>query len=303
MSKELHILILEDVATDAELIERELHKAGVAFASKRVEIREAFQKELTDFVPDIILADYSLPQFDGLSALAIAKEQCPDVPFILVSGAIGEELAIEAIKSGATDYVLKSRLSRLGHTVHRALREVEERAERKRAEEELHESEEKYRTIFENTGTATVIIEEDTTISLANAEFEKLSGYSKEEIEGKKTWADFVIKDDIERMKEYHRLRRINPDSAPKNYEFRFIDRACNIKGIFLTAAMIPGTKKSVASLLDMTDRKRIEEDLKKRVKELEDFYNMAVTRELKMIELKKEIEGLKEELSRYKRG
>ena len=109
MSKELHILILEDIATDAELIERELHKAGVAFVSKRVEIREAFQKELTDFVPDIILADYSLPQFDGLSALAIAKEQCPDVPFILVSGAIGEDLAIESLKKGATDYVLKRR--------------------------------------------------------------------------------------------------------------------------------------------------------------------------------------------------
>jgi PAS domain S-box-containing protein len=283
----------------------------------------------------------------------------------------------------------------------------------------------------------TLIIEEDTTISLANTEFEKLSGYLKDEIEGKKTWADFVVKDDIERMKGYHCLRRINPDSAPKNYEFRFIDRAGNIKDIFLTTAMIPGTKKSVASLLDITDRKKTveqikhlldvvtkakkewemtfdnvtelvmivdgnleivrcnnsfakfagmsireiagrkcyeffscnhkqiglckvymqteeilprtetktkegrwfyvshcpvtdekgkfhfsvvvatditdikntqqklmeyQEELKKRVKELEEFYNMAVTRELKMIELKEEIESLKEKLGKYKK-
>ena len=309
MNKELHILILEDVPADAELIALELRKGGIVFSSRRVETKEDFQKELRDFMPDIILADFSLPAFSGLSALLIVKKESPDVPLILVSGAIGEELAVKMLKEGATDYVLKSRLSHLVPSIMRALREVEERRERKQAEEALHESEERYRTIFENTGTATVIIEEDTTISLANTEFENLSGYSKEEIEDKKTWADFVVKDDIERMKEYHRLRRISPDSAPKNYEFRFIDRAGNIKDIFLTAAMIPGTKKSVASLLDITERKkaeektlRSEEELKKRVKELEEFYNMAVTRELKMIELKKEIEGLKEELLKYKK-
>ena len=427
MDKELRILILEDVPADAELIERELRKGGIVFSSRRVETKEDFQKELRDFMPDIILADYSLPTFSGLSALLIVKKESPDVPFILVSGAIGEELAVKMLKEGATDYVLKSRLSHLVPAVNRALHEAEERAERKRAEEALRDSEERYRTIFENTGTATVIIEEDTTISLANTEFEKLSGYSKEEIEGKKTWADFVVKDNIERMKEFHRLRRINPDFSPKNYEFRFIDRAGNTKDIFLTAAMIPGTKKSVASLLDITERKRVEEELakalneqknimdtipdiiylldlngnlikwnkkgeivtgysaeeikgkyvldffhdkdkpvvikaiqeafekgyrdieaglllndgtvvpyhwtgvplkdeqgkvialigvgrditerekmedelKKRVKELEEFYNMAVTRELKMIELKKEIEGLKEELLKYKK-
>jgi len=250
MSKELHILILEDVAADAELIERELRKGDIAFSSRRVETKEDFQKELRDFMPDIILADFSLPTFSGLSALLIVKKENPDAPFILVSGAIGEELAVKMLKEGATDYVMKSHLSRLVPAVKRALREVEERRERKQAEEALHESEERYRTIFENTGTATVIIEEDSTISLANAEFEKLSGYPKDEIKGKKTWADFVIKDDIERMKGYHRQRRISPDSAPKNYEFRFVDRAGNIKDIFLTAAMIPGTKKSVASLM-----------------------------------------------------
>jgi HD-GYP domain-containing protein (c-di-GMP phosphodiesterase class II)/CheY-like chemotaxis protein len=133
----LRILILEDSAADIELTERELRKGGVAFSSKRVETREAFLKELVDFVPDLILADYQLPSFDGLAALAIVQEQCPQVPFIFVTGVMGEEVAIETLKSGATDYVLKSRLSKLAPAVHRALQEVKERRKRSQAKEAL----------------------------------------------------------------------------------------------------------------------------------------------------------------------
>jgi signal transduction histidine kinase len=134
---ELRILILEDVATDAELMERELRDSGIAFSSKRVKTKEAFLKELEDFNPSVILADYTLPGFDGMSALAIARQRNPDVPFIFVSGTIGEERAVEALKTGATDYVLKDRLSRLGLTVSRALQEAEEKAALRKAEGEL----------------------------------------------------------------------------------------------------------------------------------------------------------------------
>lgn len=113
MGKEFRILILEDVVADAELIEHELRKAAIEFVSKRVDTREAFLKELKDFAPDIILADFTLPLFDGISALEITKEQCPDVPFIFVSGTICEGLAVEGLKKGATDYVFKDRLLRL----------------------------------------------------------------------------------------------------------------------------------------------------------------------------------------------
>ncbi len=133
----------------------------------------------------------------------------------------------------------------------------------RKEEEAFSESEEKYRTTFESTGTATVIIEEDTTLSTVNSEFERLCGYSREEIEGKKSWTEFVVKEDLERMKEYHRQRRTEEGAAPTNYEFRFIDRHGNIKEIFLTTAVIPGTKRSVASLLDITERKRAEEALR----------------------------------------
>ncbi len=141
MDKELRILILEDVPTDAELIQFELTEAGTTFIPMCVADRGAYVKALDEFSPEIILSDYSLPSFDGITALKIAVSKSPDVPFIFVSGALGEETAIELLKQGATDYVLKSRLSRLAPAVTRALQEVEERRERKAAEEALKKRE------------------------------------------------------------------------------------------------------------------------------------------------------------------
>ena len=141
--------------------------------------------------------------------------------------------------------------------------------ERKKAEIALTESEEKYRTVFENTGTAMIIIEEDMTISVTNRQFEQLSGYSKEEIENKIKWTKFVIPEDLERMKEYHLLRRKEKGSALTSYEFSFRDKLGEIKNIWLKIGMIPGTKKSVASLTDITDRKTYEGKLKKSIEDV----------------------------------
>jgi DNA-binding NarL/FixJ family response regulator len=137
MNRDLRILILEDVPTDAELIQFELREAGTTFVPRCVIDKTSYLKAIGEFSPDIILSDYSLPSFDGLSALKLAGEKCPDVPFIFVSGALGEETAIELLKRGATDYVLKSRLSRLAPAVVRALQEVQERQEKKAAEQAL----------------------------------------------------------------------------------------------------------------------------------------------------------------------
>lgn len=137
MEQELRILHLEDSAVDAELVVRELRNTKITFTIKRVETRDDFIKAIDGFKPGLILLDYKLPAFDGLSALAIAREKCPDVPVIFVSGVIGEDSAIETLKSGATDYVLKDKLARLAPAIVRALRESEEIRERKRAEEKL----------------------------------------------------------------------------------------------------------------------------------------------------------------------
>jgi len=140
---------------------------------------------------------------------------------------------------------------------------------RKKAEIALAESEEKYRTVFENTGTAMIIIEEDMTISVANRQIEQLSGYSKEEIENKMKWTELVIPEDLERMKEYHLLRRKEKESTPISYEFSLRDKLGEIKNIWLKVGMIPGTKKSVASLTDITDRKTYEGKLKKSIEDV----------------------------------
>jgi PAS domain S-box-containing protein len=134
--------------------------------------------------------------------------------------------------------------------------------ETKRAEKTLSESEAKYRSIFENTGAASMIIEEDTTISLANEEYINLSGFSKEEIENIKSWTECIVPEDVERMKKYHYDRRISNDLAPRRYEFKFLRRNGEIRNMICTVAMIPGTKKSIASMVDLTERTKAEEAL-----------------------------------------
>ncbi|HEX5083741.1 MAG TPA: response regulator [Blastocatellia bacterium] len=140
MQPPLCILLLEDNPLDAELIEGTLRSDGVECEIDRVDTREGFEAALGKGDFDLVFADYSLPAFDGMTALAIARRMRPDLPFIIVSGRIGEEIAIEALKSGATDYVLKNNLSRLAPSIRRTLRETEEQEARRRAEEELRKA-------------------------------------------------------------------------------------------------------------------------------------------------------------------
>src|SRR5262245_11340469 len=133
----LRLLMLEDSPLDAGLITEALAAGGLRCDVRRVETREAFAAALEGGAPDLLLSDYALPGFDGLSALELARARHPEVPFVIVSGVLGEEVAIEALKRGATDYVLKQRLGRLVPTVRRALAEARERAERRRAEAAL----------------------------------------------------------------------------------------------------------------------------------------------------------------------
>ncbi|HEY4481438.1 MAG TPA: response regulator [Candidatus Brocadiaceae bacterium] len=185
MNKNLHILLLEDVPTDAKLIEHELLKGAFPFVLKRVTTEEAFQKALKKFKPDIILADYKLPKFDGISALQIVKKNHPDIPFIFVSGYIGEELAIETLKNGAKDYVLKDNLSRLVPSVRRALNDYEEQIKRKQAEEALRDSEEKLRAILDNATAVIYVKDMHGRYTFINKQFEKLLHTPRDEIKGK----------------------------------------------------------------------------------------------------------------------
>lgn len=150
-----------------------------------------------------------------------------------------------------------------------AIEMVEDVTEKTRLQEQLRQSEARYRTIFETTGTATMVVEADNTISLVNTEFQRLSGRTKEAVEGRKTWKAFIAAEDQERMQSYHRLRRIDPDKAPRNYECRFINSRGELRDVFVTVDMQPGTDKSMVSLLDITQRKRAEEALRASEKKL----------------------------------
>ena len=122
--------MVEDESGDAQLAEHVLRKSGFKFVFRVVDSEEAFLKELKDFRPSVILSDHGLCAFDGFSALALARGQCPDVPFIFVTGSLGEEMATKALKSGASDSVLKHHLGSLPPALHRALREAHSRLQR-----------------------------------------------------------------------------------------------------------------------------------------------------------------------------
>lgn len=166
--------------------------------------------------------------------------------------------------------------------------------ERMRLREALRASEEKYHTIFETTGTATIIIDQDMTISLANREFEKLSGYSREELEGKKNWREFVAKDDLARINEYRQARRIEPNSAPKNYTFKLIDKHNDLRDIFATIALIPKTGTSVASFIDITDLKQAREEREELHRRLEEALTKVLSGFLPICEYCKKIKDEK---------
>jgi PAS domain S-box-containing protein len=179
----LRVLHLEDNARDAELVRDLLEAGGVVCDITRVQTREEFVASLQNGF-DVILADYSLPSFDGMSALKIAALRSPDVPFIFVSGALGEELAIEALKTGATDYVLKERPSRLVPSVQRALREARERIERKRTEEALRVSETRFRTFVDRATDAFFLMDEQVRVVDVNRQACDGLGWSREELIG-----------------------------------------------------------------------------------------------------------------------
>ena len=186
MKATLRILNLEDNARDAELTEAMVSARWPQSHFIRVDTREEFVAALGEDV-DLILSDYTMPGFSGREALLLAHEKRPEVPFLFVSGTIGEDAAVEALKSGATDYVLKHRLMRLIPAIDRALREVEEHTERERAEEAMRQSEHKYRELFECLSDAAFLTDEKSgKIIDTNRKAETLLGRSRGQILGHK---------------------------------------------------------------------------------------------------------------------
>ena len=181
MDGDLRILFVEDQPHDAELCQHQLQRAGLKFTAKRIQTRATFEHALQEFVPDLILCDFSMPtDLDGFLALSIAREKAADIPFVFVSGTIGEERAVEAMKAGATDYVLKDNIERLGPVVQRALKEASQRRSVQEAQDALRVSEATFRSFMTHLPGRASIRDLDGRYTYVNDGWERAAGLEVE---------------------------------------------------------------------------------------------------------------------------
>jgi len=279
MGDKIKLLILEDVPLDAELVEVELKRAGLDFESIRVEKEHEYLTGLKEFQPDVILADHSLPQFDGVTALYLANEHSPHTPFIFVSGKIGEEFAIEMLKEGATDYVIKNNLSKLPHAVNRALSDAKKREEKQKYEEALKKSEEKYRSLFEFSPDYIMLLDSDGVIREINRVAEKFLEFHRDELIGK-SFND--VTNNIKIENKYYKEFFNNIFNLKKVKPFE-IQVKKNGKTSFLDIHLVPLKKEGEIFGVqvigrDITERKSAEKEIIKSKEELADLNNYLET-------------------------
>ncbi len=267
MGKEINVLMLEDSALDAELIRRELLNSGMEFCFRLVESKEKFISQISDLIPDLIFLDYNLPSFNGPEGIKLSLELCPDTPVIVISGVIGEDYAVETLKLGATDYVLKDRLYRLVPVVKRALKSAESAAERKKMEANLLDKEEFIKTVLNNlpVGVAVNSVFSPVIFNYMNDNFPKFYRTTREAISSVDAFWN-VVYEDPEFRKEIQ--KRVLDDCAsgdPKR--MRWNDIPIVRKGektTYISAVNIPiNDKKMMVSVVwDVTERKCAEQEL-----------------------------------------
>ena len=254
----LRILHLEDNAPDAELLRAVLERQGVDCAIRRVETREAFEAALEREQFDLIISDYTLPSFDGLSALRIAGQKRPELPFVFVSGTIGEEAAVESLRRGATDYVLKDRLSRLAASVKRAVEQAQARAERRQGEEKIREQ----AALLDKARDAICVTDMERRILYWNKGAERLYGWSAEEAVGQNV-NDLLVPGGSTRPAEA--LQELIPRDEWQGelHKVRKDAREIIVESHWTLLRDEAGQPKSILVIdTDITEKKRIEAEL-----------------------------------------
>jgi len=258
----LRILIIEDNETDAELVLRQISRSGFNIAFERVETMQQMKDALSNEAWDLIISDYNLPQFDANGALNLLKETGFDIPFIVVSGNIGEETAVSLMKAGANDYLMKDNLARLGPAIQRELDDVKNRLDRKKAEELLRESENKYRKIFESVQDVFYQIDASGKIIEISPSIIRYSGYSREELIGRHTEDLYFNPHDRETL-----LTMLAVQGDVFDFDVRLKSKTNEIKWASINAKFFFDAEGKPAgvegSLRDITQRRQTEENLK----------------------------------------
>jgi PAS domain S-box-containing protein len=270
MDKKISILIVEDSEDDALLVIRQFKKAHYDIISKCVETAHQMQTALEDSSWDVVIADYNLPEFDAPSALAVLQKSGLDIPFIVVSGAIGEETAVRLMKAGAQDYIMKGNLARLVPAVNRELDEVETRRAKQQADERLKESEEQFRSIFDSSVDAILLGARDGNILAANPAACRMLGRSEEEIRqvGRAAIVDSLDKRFFEAVKEreqtgifsekeYTHIRKDGTKFPTEVSSSFFKDKDGNVKAVFIIRD-ITRRKESERKLMESEERMRL---------------------------------------------
>lgn len=264
MSKLLRILNVEDSALDADLVKRAIEKGGIQCQIVRVETHADYVRHLEEFDPDIILADYSLPHYSGPDALNYIRAEKRDIPFIFISGSLGEELAIDTLKQGATDYVLKERLDRLVPSIQRALQEAADRKARLEAEQALRKSEELYRRLVENARDGIFTLTPEGCVSSMNQACEIISGWTREQAQGK-AFVDFIHPGDRANALEW--LQRSLEQDSPPMIELRVLSADGKQRTMEVTSTRLQDELNTATGILcigrDITERHHLEEQLR----------------------------------------
>ena len=285
MEPQLKVLLVEDAALDAELMLREITRAGVACKSLLVATEAGFRAALKNFVPDVVLSDFSMPGFDGVTVLEIALREAPEVPFLFVSGTIGEERAIESLKRGAADYVLKTNLARLPLAIKRALDQASERRARRRAEAALHESIERFEAAARATNDAVFDWDLSTDKVWWNEGFESLFGYQRNSVEpDSRSWTNRIHPDDVERVVGgIHRVIDSRDSFWSDEYRFRRADGsdAYVFNRGYVLRDEAGRAQRMIGAMMDITERRNAEEKIARlsRIHSMLSGINSAIVR------------------------
>ena len=271
MDHKPRILIVENVAADAELMERELRKSALSFVSARVDSEPQFRQALHEFGPDLILSAYSLPQFSAMKALKIRRELAPGIPLIVVTRPMNEELAVGCIEAGADDYLLKDRLTRLAPAVRSTLEKKRARSEQQRAEQKLKESEERFRALIENSSDGIALISKDGTILYTSASTRRVLGYSAEELVGRDALELMHPHDLASVRKCLHDLLRRPGLTISRQLRYKHRDGSWHwIEATGKNLLSEPSVQAVVSNYRDITDRQEVQELIKTALRQKE---------------------------------